>query len=65
LASEDRGINTLVAFIETEDLDEMKLKQELARQLPIYMIPGRYIAMDAFPRNMNGKIDCRLLKTNL
>jgi D-alanine--poly(phosphoribitol) ligase subunit 1 len=65
LACGDLGIDSLVAFVETEDLDEMKLKQELAKQLPAYMIPGKYIAVDSFPRNINGKIDRRQLKTNL
>jgi amino acid adenylation domain-containing protein len=33
------------------------LRRELARLLPAYMLPSRWRAYDALPRNANGKID--------
>jgi acyl-CoA synthetase (AMP-forming)/AMP-acid ligase II len=33
----------------------------LAAVLPVYMVPRRIIALDAFPTNTNGKIDRKAL----
>jgi len=33
------------------------LRRELSKALPSYMLPARWLAFDAFPRNANGKID--------
>lgn len=65
LVVKESGLDVLVAFIETKELNETKLKKELEQQLPAYMIPARYMAVDPFPRNMNGKIDLIRLKANL
>lgn len=49
----------LVAYINSaaSELDESHLKQQLAQQLPHYLIPDFFIKMDGFPLNANGKID--------
>lgn len=41
------------------------LRAELARTLPRYMLPTRWLELDALPRNANGKIDRTLLRERL
>ncbi|WP_261888098.1 non-ribosomal peptide synthetase [Vibrio rhizosphaerae] len=43
-----------------EDFED-GLKAELQRRLPDYMVPGIYIALDAFPLTPNGKVDRKAL----
>jgi acyl-coenzyme A synthetase/AMP-(fatty) acid ligase len=38
-------------------LDPQHLRQRLARVLPNYMLPARWIRCDRLPRNGNGKTD--------
>ncbi len=38
-------------------LEPATLRHELAGLLPAYMLPARWMALDALPRNPNGKID--------
>jgi amino acid adenylation domain-containing protein len=38
------------------------LRTELAKVLPSYMLPARWLALDPLPKNANGKIDRRRLK---
>jgi len=65
-------VQCLAAFIllEKEDgLSTLKrsiaLKKQAAAFLPAYMIPRRFIAVDAFPLNTNGKIDKKELADRL
>ncbi len=37
------------------------MREHLAATLPPYMVPSRYVHMDAFPLNGNGKIDSKAL----
>ncbi|MCL1852195.1 MAG: amino acid adenylation domain-containing protein [Peptococcaceae bacterium] len=47
----------LIAYIAAPDLDPVILRAALARSLPDYMIPARYIRLDALPKTVSGKID--------
>lgn len=49
----------LIAFVvnEQSDIDRQQLRQELAKSLPGYMVPDRFIQLSALPLNANGKID--------
>jgi amino acid adenylation domain-containing protein len=38
------------------------LRRELARHLPSYMLPSRWLCLDQLPINVNGKIDRKALK---
>ncbi len=40
-------------------LDSESLRQALRRWLPDYMLPNRYVVVDAFPQLPNGKLDLR------
>jgi non-ribosomal peptide synthetase component F len=44
------------------DPSPARLRSDLARLLPGYMLPSRWLRLDALPRNPNGKIDRPALK---
>lgn len=58
-AREDRpGDMRLVAYyLATADLPVSELRACIAEKLPSYMVPARFIHMDSFPLNNNGKVD--------
>ena len=61
IAREDQpGNKRLVAYLTGKGRPE-KLRQELAKQLPDYMIPSAFVMLDALPLNPNGKLDRRVL----
>ncbi len=45
-----------------KDLDPRELRTEIAKILPKYMVPTKFIRMEQLPRNTNGKIDRLFLK---
>ncbi len=56
------GDPRLVAFLAgTEIPPPATLRAALARRLPDYMIPSRFVPVDAFPLTPNGKVDRRSL----
>jgi acyl-CoA synthetase (AMP-forming)/AMP-acid ligase II len=38
------------------------VRAALRRALPPYMLPARWLVLDALPKNVNGKIDRRALR---
>ncbi|MDY7092408.1 MAG: amino acid adenylation domain-containing protein, partial [Acidobacteriota bacterium] len=62
------GDARLVAFLTLSDEGEEdadagfpSLRQDLAGQLPDYMVPSRFVALKALPLSPNGKVDRRAL----
>ena len=62
------GDRRLVAYVVAGDggvgvdgVDVGKIRQALQAGLPEYMIPARFVALDALPLNTNGKVDRRAL----
>src|SRR4029079_121931 len=54
------GEAELVAYVVREDagqLEAFALRSELSRTLPGYLIPTRFVQMDALPVSENGKVD--------
>ncbi len=54
------GERRLVAYVQAEDgqvPDVQAIRAELARRLPDYMVPLRYVVLDRFPTTVNGKLD--------
>lgn len=62
------GIKRLVAFVSSQLSDQelgVKIRSELQSNVPDYMIPSEFYAIDQFPLNANGKIDRPRLKTQV
>lgn len=59
---EENGKSYLCAYY-TEDIevDSEKMREELSRRLPYYMIPSYYIKIDTVPLKANGKMDRKAL----
>ena len=49
-------------FIPEVILDEHELRLLCQKKLPAYMCPSRFIFLDHFPYNKNGKVDYKMLK---
>lgn len=47
----------LSAFVKSDSFNESEVKKYLADQLPEYMRPNRWVLVDDFPLNPNGKIN--------
>lgn len=47
----------LLAFVSGKQTTAAELRAWIASQLPNYMIPSEFIAVDAMPRDPNGKLD--------
>ena len=71
IASVDNAIVVLdtnkqiVAFYTGTQQDKEWFKNELSQFLPVYMIPHRFIHLDAMPLSSNGKLDRKTLMQNL
>ncbi len=65
VAREDEpGQKSLVGYVvltPESPLTHGELREFLERSLPDYMIPTQFVALDALPRNGNGKVDRRAL----
>lgn len=66
--TKDDKIDYLVAFIITNGSTEesplkfsIKIKNELRKLVPVYMVPKKIIKKDTFPLNTNGKVDRKKL----
>ena len=58
----DSARSRIVLFYAGSQNDD-ELKEALSAYVPHYMIPNRFVKMDAVPLNMNGKMDRVFLKT--
>lgn len=68
----DGKVTALTAFLLLEAPDGLpslqrskKIKAALAKTLPSYMIPRKFVVVDAFPLNTNGKVDKKALAATL
>ncbi|WP_455569556.1 amino acid adenylation domain-containing protein [Streptomyces spororaveus] len=59
--TQDRGGSLIGAYVADTELDPAGLRSELARGLPDYMIPARFVRIDSIPLTPNGKADRRAL----
>jgi hypothetical protein len=62
MAREDvPGDVRLVGYFTGKDMAEGVLKAAMAKDLPAYMVPGRFVRLDAFPLTPNKKVDRKAL----
>lgn len=63
----DKPADQLIAYVmlnDSDNKDTSLMQKQLAKRLPKYMLPNRFIVVDSFELNSNGKIDKqRLLQT--
>ncbi len=56
-------LTLFVTLSEEKEGWEVRIKDNISRTLPEYMIPKKYILLENMPLNSNGKIDRNILKT--
>lgn len=57
-AENERGEKQIVAYVVAgEEVSSDELRGHLSRKLPVYMIPGAFVFLDAFPLTASGKIN--------
>ena len=63
LVKEENNNKTLVAYIvsKVKNIDINKIKEDLAKELPSYMIPSAYKTLEKLPLTPNGKVDKKAL----
>ncbi|MCU1263127.1 MAG: cyclohexanecarboxylate-CoA ligase, partial [Bryobacterales bacterium] len=61
LSEDESGDKRLVAYLVADDVTGEQLRRSLERQLPDYIIPSRFVFLDALPLSANGKVDRRAL----
>ncbi|WP_345027173.1 amino acid adenylation domain-containing protein, partial [Flavivirga jejuensis] len=62
LAKQGSGSKYLVAYFTSElTITEEVIIKTLSAQLPEYMVPSAFVALESFPLNINGKIDRKAL----
>ncbi len=68
----DEKVDHLAAFVLSSDKSDTpklrkiaKIKTELARFIPTYMVPKKIILCDSLPTNTNGKVDRKALASQL
>ncbi|MGG7102287.1 amino acid adenylation domain-containing protein [Rhodococcus sp. 24CO] len=57
--------DVITAFVVGEETGEDALRNELVKQLPGYLVPGRIVMLDALPLTRNGKVDVSALHAHL
>jgi acyl-coenzyme A synthetase/AMP-(fatty) acid ligase len=64
LHTAQNGISLIVAVVAARNgLQADAIRKEVSNLVPSYMVPGRVDVLDRLPKNQNGKIDRRLLKS--
>ena len=51
----------ILLFSVCDEADKKRIRKDLTRQLPKYMLPHEYICLSSLPHNRNGKVDRMLL----
>ena len=59
------GDTKLVAAVTREEHDTEKIRAELLKKLPSYMVPSKIIHLDTFPKNGSGKNDRAAIWENI
>ncbi len=65
IVSEYAGDKKLGAYVVTDCLTEVEIREELKKKLPSYMLPNFITLIDQLPTLPNGKVDKRRLPYNM
>ncbi len=58
------GVSLIIGVVaSTDQLSSEKIRKEVSKIVPTYMVPARVDILNRLPKNDNGKIDRRLLQT--
>jgi amino acid adenylation domain-containing protein len=60
----DKAIDSIVLVYQGENVDKLKIREQLKGSIPEYMMPNSIIQTAAMPYNANGKIDRPWIKNN-
>jgi D-alanine--poly(phosphoribitol) ligase subunit 1 len=61
--SNSGGLSRIIAVVASRiDIDDERLRQDLRKIVPDYMIPAVFYREDALPKNPNGKVDRKYIK---
>ncbi len=64
VCEEEEGIPIrLIAYLQTDDIKAVELRDYMARELPFYMLPARYYRLHQLPLSENGKLDKKLISS--
>lgn len=57
------GVNKYLCayYAQSKLIDQDALRQTLGEQLPVYMVPSYFVAMDGLPTTLNGKVNRKML----
>ena len=61
IREDEPGDKRLVAYLVADGVTEEALRETVSRALPDYMVPSRFVLLDALPLSANGKVDRRAL----
>ncbi|MEU7871438.1 amino acid adenylation domain-containing protein [Dactylosporangium sp. NPDC049140] len=61
LAGDPQGDGRLVGYVQPATVDVEDVRRHAREHLPYYLVPAGLVALDALPRNANGKVDHRAL----
>lgn len=51
------GTAICAAYVAAVELDPVALRKAVGAIIPSYMVPARWLALEALPKNLNGKVD--------
>ena len=64
-----QSLTAFVALLARNETSDFKLahdlRSELGERLPVYMLPRKFVFLDAFPMTANGKVDRAALARSL
>ncbi|WP_219884544.1 non-ribosomal peptide synthetase [Merismopedia glauca] len=61
----DSGHKRLIAGLAGNEVESKQLRQYLQQYLPDYMIPHRFVWLASLPKNHNGKLDRKALRSTI
>ncbi|MDA3969554.1 AMP-binding protein [Helicobacter ibis] len=61
----ENGINKLIGVIEAIEINQAEILAKCKEEMPNFMIPSKFVTLERFPINANGKIDRNKIKEEI